>query len=108
VLGALEGDGTNLTAVRDQHRLLARDVVEKAPDSCQPCVAGPRRTAPLLLAFIEKPQHPFLRDVFDRQLIDRYFHGVGDITQKQFDGIAVSQDGIDRKAFLGNVPTSLT
>jgi hypothetical protein len=49
---------------------------------------------------LEKIQHERFVNVFNTELFDAFVQRVGSVAQQQLNGVTVSQDGIDRKAFL--------
>ena len=49
---------------------------------------------------VEEIQHERFVDVFNPEFLDVLFQRVGRVAQQQLNGVAISQNGIDCKAFL--------
>jgi len=50
---------------------------------------------------IEEVEHERFVDVFNTEILDIFVQCVGSVAQQKLNGVTVSQDGIDRKAFFG-------
>jgi hypothetical protein len=86
--------------VEQQGGFLPGNKTEESTDSRQSGIAGSGAATPGIFKMIEEVEHERFVDIFHTKFLDIFVQRIGGVAQHQLNGIAISQNGIRRKAFL--------
>jgi hypothetical protein len=73
---------------------------EQGADCCQSGIAGSGSAMASIFKMIEGIEHEQFVDLFNEEILDIFVQRVSRVAEEQLNGIAVSKDGIGRKALL--------
>lgn len=100
VRGPFEGDGPDGLTVKQQRRVFPGNEAKQRADGRQSGIPGSGSATSFLFKMIKKIKHERFVDLLNGEFLHALVQFVSPVAEEQFNGVAISEDGILCKALL--------
>lgn len=98
--GPFEGDGPDGLTMKQQRRFFPGNEAEQGADGRQSGIPGSGSAPAFPFKIVKKIKHERFIDLFNGEIVHALVQFVGPVAEEQFNGVAISEDGILCKTLL--------